>query len=147
MLPINTKTNEGCPSLTADGNTIYFMRCDRMDQNKADACKLFFSKKKSSGQWDEPKELPANINTGNSQTPRIMADGVTLIFSSNKMPSNQGGMDLYVTKLVDGNWTEPKAMDFVNTPQDDQFGSVAALGRYLVERSTRRKKTVELVSE
>jgi hypothetical protein len=81
MLPVNSKTNDGCPSLTPDGNTIYFMRCDRMDQNKADGCKLFSAKKKSNGQWDEPRELPANINTGNSQTPRIMADGETLIFS------------------------------------------------------------------
>jgi hypothetical protein len=145
MLPVNSKTNDGCPSLTPDGNTIYFMRCDRMDQNKADGCKLFSAKKKSNGQWDEPRELPANINTGNSQTPRIMADGETLIFSSNKMASTQGGMDLYITKLVDGNWTEPKPMDFVNTPQDDQFVSVAALGRYLLKEAPGSKKNVELV--
>jgi hypothetical protein len=63
--PINSKSNEGCPSLTPDGNTIYFMRCDQMDQNKADRCKLFFSRKKPNGQWEEPSELPASINTGN----------------------------------------------------------------------------------
>ncbi|HMG91246.1 MAG TPA: hypothetical protein VK589_14370 [Chryseolinea sp.] len=145
MMPVNSKTNDGCPSVTADGNTMYFMRCDRMDQYKADGCKLFSAKKKSNGQWDEPKELPANINTGNSQTPRIMADGETLIFSSNKMTSTQGGMDLYVTKLVDGSWSEPRAMDFANTPQDDQFVSVAALGRYLLKEAPGSKKNVELV--
>jgi hypothetical protein len=143
MLPVNSKTNEGCPSLTSDGSTLYFMRCDKMDQNKADVCKLFSTKKKPNGQWDEPKELPANINTGNSQTPRIMADGQTLIFSSNKMASTQGGMDLYVTKLVEGSWTEPKAMDFANTPQDDQFVSVAALGRYLLKEAPGSKKNSE----
>src|SRR6187399_327973 len=47
MLPINSKTNDGCPSFTPDGNTIYFMRCDKMDQNKADGCKLFSARKKS----------------------------------------------------------------------------------------------------
>ncbi len=99
MLPINSKTNEGCPSITPDGNAIYFMRCDKMDQSKASGCKLFQAEKKSNGQWGEPKELPANINTGNSQTPRIMADKETLIFSSDKMGSTKGGMDLYVTKL------------------------------------------------
>ncbi len=145
MSPVNSKTNEGCPSLTADGNTMYFMRCEKMDQGKADVCKLLFTKKKSNGQWEEPKEMPANINTGNSQTPRIMADSETLIFASNKMSSTQGGMDLYVTKLVDGNWTEPRSMDFVNTPQDDQFVSVAALGRYLLKETQGSKKNIELV--
>ena len=145
MSPVNSKTNEGCPSLTPDGNTMYFMRCEKMDQNKADVCKLFSAKKKSNGQWDEPKELPANINTGNSQTPRIMADGETLIFSSNKMASTQGGMDLYVTKFVDGSWTEPTAMAFANTPQDDQFVSVAALGRYLLKEAPGSRKNSELV--
>ena len=145
MLPLNSKSNEGSPSLTPDGNVMYFMRCEKMDQSKADVCKLFFSKKKSNGQWDEPKEMPANINTGNSQTPRIMADGETLIFSSNKMATTKVGMDLYVTKLVNGNWSEPTALDFVNTPQDDQFVSAAALGRYLLKEAPGAKKNVELV--
>ena len=91
MFPINSKTNEGCPSVTMDGNTLYFMRCDKMDQRTAGGCKLFRADKKANGQWDEPKELPSNINTGNSQTPRIMADSETLIFSSDKMSSTKGG--------------------------------------------------------
>ncbi|MBA4057765.1 MAG: hypothetical protein C0490_23825, partial [Marivirga sp.] len=143
--PINSKSNEGCPSLTSDGNTIYFMRCDQMDQNKADRCKLFFSKKKPNGQWDEPSELPASINTGNSQTPRIMADGETLIFSSNKMSDTKGGMDLYVTKLSNGTWTNPVPMDFVNTDKDDQFVSATALGRYLLRDTPGARKYNELV--
>jgi len=145
MLPINTKTNEGCPSLSPDGNTIYFMRCDKMDQNKAEGCKIFYSKKKANGVWEEPQELPAKINSGNSQTPRIMADGETLIFSSNKLGSSKGGMDLYVSKFSNGNWTDPIPMDFVNTDKDDQFVSVAALGRYLLKDAPGAKKNNELV--
>lgn len=145
MLPINTKTNEGCPSLTADGNSIYFMRCDRMDQNKADGCKIFSAKKKANGLWEEPQELPAIINSGNSQTPRIMADGETLIFSSNTMSSTQGGMDLFVSKFSNGNWTIPIPLDFVNTEKDDQFVSVTALGRYLLKDTPGARKNNELV--
>jgi hypothetical protein len=145
MLPINSKTNEGCPSFTVDGNTLYFMRCEKMDQSKADGCKLFVAEKKQNGQWGEPKELPANINTGNSQAPRIMADGETLIFSSNKMNSSKGGMDLYVTKFKNGNWSDPAPMDFVNTEKDDQFVAVAALGRYLIKEAPGPRKNSELV--
>ena len=145
MIPINSKAHEGSPSVTPDGSSIYFMRCDKMDQNKAQGCSLFSSKKKTNGQWDEPLKLPASINTGNSQTPRIMADSETLIFSSNTMSSTKGGMDLYVSKLKNGSWSEPVPMDFVNTEKDDQFVSVAALGRYLIKETPGPKKNTELV--
>jgi hypothetical protein len=146
-LPINTKGHEGNPSLTVDGNTMYFMRCEKMDPTKAESCKLFRCTKKPNGYWDEPTELPATINTGNSQTPRIMADGETLIFSSDKMKSGKGGMDLYATKFINGNWTAPVPMDFANTDKDDQFVSVAALGRYLVKdmMGQRKNELVELL--
>ncbi len=145
MLPINSKTNEGCPSITPDGNTLYFMRCDKMDQRTAGGCKIFRSDKKSNGQWEEPKELPSNINTGNSQAPRIMADSETLIFSSDKMASSKGGMDLFISRLSNGKWSEPTPLNFVNSEQDDQFVSVAALGRYLIKEAPGPRKNSELV--
>lgn len=144
-IPINSTLHEGCPSVTTDGNTMYFMRCKKMDQQKADGCSLFVVQKKSNGQWDEPKELPPSVNTGNSQTPRIMADGQSLIFSSDKMSGNKGGMDLYMTTFTNGAWTNPVALDYANTDQDDQYISVAALGRYLVRdgKGARRNEITE----
>jgi outer membrane protein OmpA-like peptidoglycan-associated protein len=144
-MPINTKGHEACPSFTPDGNTMYFMRCEKMDQEKADNCKLFRVNRKSNGQWDEPAELPANINTGNSQVPRIMADAETLIFSSNKLSPNRGGMDLYVSTLKQGNvWSDPKPLEFANTPADDQYVTVNGLGRYLLRDAPGARKS-ELV--
>lgn len=143
MLPINSKTNDACPSLTTDGNIIYFMRCDKMDVNKADGCKIFKSARKPNGQWEEPVELPANINTGNSQTPRIMADKETLIFSSNKM-GGKGGMELFVSKNVNGKWSDPVALDFVNTEKDDQYVSVNALGRYILKEAKGARNNSEI---
>lgn len=142
FLPINTKGNEGCATFTPDGNTIYFMRCDKMDMQKADKCKIFMAKKKpGTDQWEEPVELPASINTGNSQTPRIAADGETLIFSSDKMPSGKGGMDLYVTKFKEGGWSNPLPIDVVNTEKDDQYVSLQANGRYLLKEAPGKFKS------
>lgn len=145
FMPINSKANEGCPSPTADGKSLYFMRCDKMDHRTAAGCKLFRVDKKPNGQWNEPQELPANINTGNSQSPRIMADSETLIFGSDKMPGGKGGMDLYITRLVNGTWSGPQPLDFVNTDQDDQFVAVSALGRYLIKETIGARKNSELV--
>jgi len=141
FLPVNSKSNDGCPTFTPDGNTLYFMRCEKMDMQKADKCKIFVSRKKPTGQWDEPTELPATINTGNSQTPRIMADAETLIFSSDKFSPNKGGMDLYVTKLRNGTWSAPLPFDFVNTEKNDQYVSVQANGRYLLKEAPGKFKS------
>lgn len=142
FLPINTKGNEACATFTPDGNTIFFMRCDKMDMQKADKCKIFMSKKKpGTNQWEEPVELPAHINTGNSQTPRIAADGETLIFSSDKISPNKGGMDLYVTKLKNGIWSAPLPIDAVNTEKDDQYVSMQANGRYLLKEAPGKFKS------
>ncbi|HEY5823564.1 MAG TPA: hypothetical protein VIT44_04320 [Cyclobacteriaceae bacterium] len=143
-LPLNSKGNEGSPTFSADGSAVYFMRCERMTFDKAENCKLMMSKKKPTGQWDEPVELPASINTGNSQTPRIMGDGETLIFSSDKFPQSKGGMDLYMTRWNGSTWSAPLALDFVNTPNNDQFVSATSLGRYLMKDAPGQRKS-ELV--
>jgi hypothetical protein len=131
--PINSKMHEGCPTFTPDGMTMYFMRCEQMNYQKADKCKIMVTRKGANGRWQEPEELPSHINTGNSQTPRIGADGVTLIFASNVLQPNRGGMDLYVSKWVNGAWSAPVPLDNINTEQDDQFVSFTANGRYLLK--------------
>lgn len=143
--PINTRGNEACATLTPDGKTIYFMRCDKMNQEGASQCTLWIARKQANGKWGEPEALPDYINTGNSQTPRIMADGETLIFSSDQFKGNKGGMDLYLSRYLDGQWTQPQPLDFVNTERDDQYVSVNGLGRYLLRDSpgTRKSELVE----
>lgn len=142
--PINSKQQEGCATITPDGKKLYFMRCEKMDQRSASECRIMVSTKKSNGQWDEPVELPATINTGNSQAPRILADAETLIFSSDKFPGGKGGMDLYMSRLKEGDWSVPVPLEFVNTSKNDQFVSVNGVGRYLIRDSPGAKKS-ELV--
>jgi hypothetical protein len=140
-LPFNSKGNDGCPSFSADGTAAYFMRCEKMSFDNAENCKLMMTRKKPNGQWDEPKEFPAFINTGNSQTPRIMGDGETLIFSSNKITLGKGGMDLYLTRWNGSSWSNPISLDFVNTPKDDQFVSATSLGRYIMKDAAGQRKS------
>jgi hypothetical protein len=140
-LPINSKENEACASIATDGNTMYFMRCSKMDANTASGCRIMVASKRTGDvRWQTPVELPANINTGNSQAPRIMGDGETLIFSSDKM-GGKGGMDLFITKKNGNDWSKPIPMDFANTPGDDEFVSANSLGRYLVKDSPTKTAT------
>lgn len=144
LLPANSKGHEACPSISLDGSMFFYMRCEKMDFAKAEGCRILIMKKKPNGQWDMPQELPAMINSGNSQTPRIMGDGEMLIFSSDRLQPNQGGMDLYFTRLIRGEWTAPKPLDFANTSGDDQFVSASSVGMYLLRESTGQRSS-ELV--
>ena len=143
--PINSRAHEASATITPDQKTLYFMRCENMDQKTASGCIIMKAEKRPNGQWGEPVALPQVINTGNSQSPRILADTETLIFSSDKFAGGQGGMDLYLSRFKDGAWTSPVALDFANTSGDDQFVSINAVGRYLIRdaQGQRKREMVE----
>lgn len=143
-LPINSIGHEAAPSLTADESTLYFMRCEKMDQKTASNCKIFMSKKSRLGRWEEPVALPDYINTGNSQAPRILGDNETLLFSSDQLPNSKGGMDLYMTRFENESWSKPTPLIFANSSRNDQYVSASSLGRYLLKDQP-GQRTNELV--
>src|SRR6478609_903991 len=133
--PINTDGYEGFPSISADGSTLYFVRQNTEGPRDRDLKKLgqfctciYRSLKKVDGSWGKPEKLGWPINQDCEKAPRIMADGRTLIFSSNR-PGGKGGYDMYQSKLSAlGEWMIPQPLDFVNTPLDDQLPCISAEG-------------------
>ena len=133
--PINTSDYEGFPSISADGNTLYFVRNhqegpqDRELQKKNLFCyAIYKSELEKDGQWGEPTILPAPINQDCEKAPKIMADGKTLIFSSLR-PGGIGDYDMYQSKVnVLDEWSYPAPLDYVNTQQSDQLPCIAAEG-------------------
>ncbi len=125
--PLNSPAHEGNPSLSPDGKTLYFMRCEKMDNLNKSNCALYVSRLISPTRWSEPERLPANINTGHETTPRILADGKTLIFASGRS-GGKGKLDLYETRLESGAWTDPLPLTFINTDHNDEIISIPARG-------------------
>lgn len=143
--PVNSALHDGSPSITPDGDYLYFMRCQSMSEyGGAEDCKLMVSKRSVRG-WSDPEELPSNVNTGNSQSPRILADKRTLIFSSDKM-GGMGELDLFVTKQTESGWSDPIPLAYINTPYKDAFVSVTAKGRYLLA-SVKGSRDFQLVEQ
>lgn len=135
--PLNSEKNDGSPSISADGKYMYFMRCDKMSVDNASGCKIFVAERKGRS-WGEPKPLSNVINGYNAMSPRILADGETLVFASDR-PGGKGGLDLYQSRKANGEWTEPVPMDFANTPGNDQFVSFTSKGRYIYHAVTEDK--------
>ena len=129
---INTIDEESFPSLSADGQSLYFARAKYPTSTKAEqrCYKIMVAKRKADGTWEKAVELPSNINAGCEQAPRIMLDGSTLIFSSIRK-GGKGGFDLYKTQLQnDGTWSNPVALDNLNTPKSEQMIASPACGDF-----------------
>jgi outer membrane protein OmpA-like peptidoglycan-associated protein/Tol biopolymer transport system component len=135
---LNSPGYDGFPSVSADGKYIYFMRAAAGERNTTTGqrcCQIFVAERRGAF-FINPKPLPYPVNTGCEGYPRIMADGKTLIFSSAR-EGGKGGYDLYESKYINGKWTNPEPLDFLNTDKDDQLIAVPASGDILYFASTK----------
>lgn len=113
---INTSFFEGSATLTADGNTMYFVSDRKGDKSSTD----IYTVQKVGKSWGEAKPLPFTINTtGRETTPFITGDGRYLFFSSDGR-QGMGGLDIYVVENLGSTWGEPVNLGImVNTVNND----------------------------
>ncbi len=133
--PINSVDYEGYPSLSADGKYIYFARAKYTFGDKKDALqrcyRIMRSERGEDGKWQTAIELPSPVNLICEKAPRIMPDGKTLMFSSIRK-DGQGNFDIYKCEWQEnGSWTDPVALDFLNSSGPDQFVAVPACGEMM----------------
>ena len=139
--PINTSGNEGNPSVSPDGQRLYFMKCEKMSTDNLGGCKLYYSEQGPRG-WQAAVELPDYLNIGNSTSPRILPDNKTLVFASDR-PGGKGGIDIWMTKRTGDHWSEPVNIEAVNTPEDDLFLSATMRSiAYITTTTDKGKKAI-----
>lgn len=138
---LNTDANEGEVSATADGNILFFTRCnvyEKTDNN----CQVYVTvrtkpveekgKKKSSKkkdqeeegpEWSTPKMVDLGDTSYSHMHPAVSADGLTLYFSSDR-PDGYGDFDIWMSKRasVNDDFGEPINLgNNVNTPGKEVF--------------------------
>lgn len=116
-------TWESQPSISADGNTIYFasIRESNIGFNPyRPTSDIYYAVKDENGNWGQAKNMGPVINTsGNEKTPFIHSDSQTLYFASDGHPGI-GGYDIFYSQFRDGEWTKPVNLGYpINTPYDD----------------------------
>jgi len=124
---INTDFWDSAPSISPDGNTLYF--CSNRPGGYG-GIDIYVSYKNERGGWQEAENMGPQINTaGDEQTPFMHADNKSLYFSSTGWPGF-GGADLFVSrKLSDENWSTPLNLGFpINTYDNEGSISVAHNG-------------------
>lgn len=107
------------PALTSDGNTMFFAS-DMPAPEAQGGMDIYVTMRTVSGQWGQPRNLGADINSmGDDMFPFITGDSA-LYFASDGH-AGLGGLDIYRSYMLpDGSWSRPRNLGApVNTNYDD----------------------------
>lgn len=126
------------PVLTADEQELIFTR--RLGSGAEHDEDLVVSRKDSRGRWGKPESISDHVNSeANEGTCTISADGRQLIFTSCAGRRGYGNCDLFESRKVGDQWSEPVNMGpQINSPAWESQPSLSADGRTLYFISDRR---------
>jgi peptidoglycan-associated lipoprotein len=124
---INTESEEGTPSFTADYNTMFFTRCN-MNRRKTEGCQIFEATREGT-RWTDIKPIPLASDSLVVAPPAISNDGLTLYFvsdmeGSTKTPEGKNSKDIWLVTRASANtdWGSPQnAGSIINTSGDELF--------------------------
>lgn len=120
-------TWESQPSISADGNTLFFVSDRAGGFGGVD---IYYSTRDANGNWKKAQNVGNVINTNRDEkTPFLHGDNKTLYYSSNGF-TGLGGQDIYVSRLSDeGKWSKPVNLGYpINSEADDVGLFVSTLG-------------------
>lgn len=135
---INTPYWESQPSISADGNMLFFVS---NRPNGFGTHDIYWSRKNPvTGEWLPAENIGKNINTSESEfSPFIHPDGKTLYFSSNGKLDCVGGYDIYKSVLQDGVWSPAVSVGTTfNSEEDDKYFVLSPNGEYAYFSSNRQ---------
>jgi outer membrane protein OmpA-like peptidoglycan-associated protein len=110
-------TYDAQPSLSADGNTMYFVSNRPGGLGETD---IWYSKRAGQA-WGTPQHCGPNVNSPYSEIyPFIGQDGKTLYFASNGQEIGLGGYDIYKAEGKDATWEKPENLGIpINSSYND----------------------------
>ncbi len=116
----NSEYDERQPSLSGDGNTLYFTSNRKGGKGRND---VWFSTLTPNGVWQKPLNMGEIINsTANEETPFIHKDGLSLYFASDKI-EGLGKFDIYKASrdAWGTKWLSVDHLPYpINTTDDDR---------------------------
>lgn len=132
-VPVNSPSWESQPSISANGEALYFVSNRKGGKGGMDIWKCELKEFSESGRprWGKPINLGDSINTpGNEMSPFIHSDGKTLYFASDYW-TGMGGYDIFYSRRKnDSVWTRPQNIGYpINSYKDEQGLVVDASGK------------------
>jgi outer membrane protein OmpA-like peptidoglycan-associated protein len=127
---INSARWDSQPSISSDGNTLYFVSNRPGSIGGDDDADIYVSHLGKDGKWSAPRNLGAPINTAKKEdSPFILAGGKVLYFSS-AGHGGEGGLDFFTAAVnSDGTFGAPENLGPpFNTSRDERFITLPAAG-------------------
>ncbi len=118
---INTPDGwEGQPSLSADGNTLFFT-VNRPTSRNND---IYIAERDENGEWNNVRPFDEINTSGKDKSPFLHQDSETLYFvsESTKDRPGVGGLDIFYIRKENGKWTEPKNIGYPINSSADELG-------------------------
>lgn len=115
------------------GNEVYYTANNTDGMSKSDMLESIIGLKIAkdtieNGEYKKGIDFQFNSKEYSTGHPALTKDGKTMYFISD-MPGGLGGTDIYETKMVNGQWTQPvNCGDKVNTMGNEMFPFVDSLG-------------------
>jgi outer membrane protein OmpA-like peptidoglycan-associated protein len=109
---INTDVFEYYPSVSLDGDTLFFTR--RVNNTNED---LYYSHRLPDGTWSKAHGLPGEINTNENEAAQTVSiDGQLMVLDICNSAGGFGGCDLYISYRTPDGWSTPENLgDSINT--------------------------------
>ncbi|MEP7266473.1 MAG: OmpA family protein [Saprospiraceae bacterium] len=129
----NTIQNEGAHTISADGKTIVFTRCNMSDGYGS--CDLYISEL-SAGKWSKPVNMGYIVNSKFWESqPCLSANGKAIYFASDR-PGGFGGYDIWRSSKQNQKWSHPVNLgQRINTEWDELSPSYHPDGTHIYFRS------------
>lgn len=136
---LNKLYHDGSATFSSDGTTIIFSRSTKGGRlaNGNKGLQLYTAILKN-GSWTAVKALSFNEKKYTFCHPTLSVNGKYLYFASDKK-GGFGGMDLYVSQLVDDEWQEPQNLGAsINTSGNELFPFVSEEGELYFSSNNHR---------
>ena len=130
---VNSEYDEYFPSLTVDGEKLFFTRLEPRDNSSRQRWNEdLYSCIQLEEEWSLARPLPSSVNsTMNEGANTISSDGRELFYAA--MYHQRGDMNLYASRYLNNQWTSPIPISKeVNSPSWDSQPCLSADGSMLL---------------
>lgn len=122
---VSTKYNERDMAISPDGSEMFYT----IQGNQNSFSFIVHRKKLDNQMWSQPQVASFSGKYGDLE-PAISPDGKKLFFSSNRPLSGEGikDYDIWYVEKINGQWSNPKNVESVNTTANEFYPSVTRTG-------------------
>lgn len=116
---VNSRSWDSQPSLSADGRLLFFSSNRKGGYGGND---IWYSVRQNDGTWAEAKNLGNTLNTPKDEISPFMFFNNEILFFSSDGHQGFGGMDIFLSRVKDGQFQSPENLGL---PINDQLDQVA----------------------